>query len=38
MKDHPDVTVEVQTYADPTVVSNYSINWQKEIPLAIWWL
>ena len=29
MKDHPDVTVEVQTYADPTVVSNYSINWQK---------
>ena len=29
LKDHPDVTVEVQTYADPTVVSNYSINWQK---------
>lgn len=29
MKAHPDVKVEVQTYADPTVVSNYSINWQK---------
>jgi ABC-type glycerol-3-phosphate transport system substrate-binding protein len=26
-KDHPDVTVEVQTYADPTVVSNYAIDW-----------
>lgn len=26
-EDHPDVTVEVQTYADPTVVSNYAIDW-----------
>ena len=29
MKAHPEVTVEVQTYAEPTVISNYSINWQK---------
>lgn len=25
--DHPGVKVDVQTYADPTVVSNYAIDW-----------
>lgn len=36
MKDHPDVKVEIQTYADPTVVSNYSINWMKgETPVDL---
>ena len=27
MAKHPDVIVELQTYADPTVVSNYAIDW-----------
>lgn len=27
MAKHPDVVVELQTYADPTVVSNYAIDW-----------
>ena len=27
--DHPGVKVEVQTYADPTVVSNYAIDWSS---------
>ena len=36
LKDHPDVKVEIQTYADPTVVSNYSINWMKgETPVDL---
>ena len=27
MARHPDVVVELQTYADPMVVSNYAIDW-----------
>lgn len=29
MEDHPDVTVEVMTYAEPSVVSNYAIDWSR---------
>ena len=29
MEDHPDVTVEVKTYAEPSVVSNYAIDWSR---------
>lgn len=27
MARHPDVVIEIQHYADPTVISNYSIEW-----------
>ena len=36
MKDHPEVKVEIQTYAEHTVISNYAINWMRgETPVDI---
>ena len=36
MKDHPGVKVDVQMYAEPTVISNYAINWMRgETPIDI---
>lgn len=29
MKDHPNVTVEISTYAEPSVVANYAIDWSR---------
>ncbi|MBI9095250.1 MAG: extracellular solute-binding protein [Sphaerochaeta sp.] len=29
MKDHPDVTVEISTYAEDSVISNYAIDWSR---------
>ena len=30
MKDHPDVDVEVITYADTSVLSTYTLNWMQD--------
>lgn len=29
MEDHPNVTIEIETYAEPSVVSNYAIDWSR---------
>ena len=29
MEDHPEITVEVKTYAEPSVISNYAIDWSR---------
>jgi len=29
MADHPNVTIEISTYAEPSVVSNYAIDWAR---------
>jgi len=29
MQDHPNVNIEISTYAEPSVVSNYAIDWAR---------
>ena len=29
MKNHPGVTVSIEMYAEPSVISNYAINWMR---------